>query len=163
MLSAVAPLLVPLALTTSANAKAAPAYHQVKAYVTGYNTVGKQTDATPCIAASGNNICGRHDAVACPRHIDLGTVIEIRGTTYICEDRLAPKYDHRFDISCDRDKSCPPEVTGWTVIKIFDRTRTADSGNAKHAEAGKTRFWWARPMRAVAAYAPAHAARFSIG
>ena len=31
----------------------------VETYVTGYNTVPGQTDYTPCIAASGANICGR--------------------------------------------------------------------------------------------------------
>src|SRR5467141_3847243 len=30
----------------------------VETYVTGYNTVPGQTDYTPCIAASGANICG---------------------------------------------------------------------------------------------------------
>jgi hypothetical protein len=47
-------------------------------------------------------------------------VVEIRGTTYVCEDRLAKKFDTRFDISCDKDTKCPPQVTGWTDIKVFD-------------------------------------------
>ncbi|HEX6443054.1 MAG TPA: hypothetical protein VF007_12765 [Stellaceae bacterium] len=103
---------------------AAPSlHHDVKAYVTGYNTVAGQTDSTPCIAASGANICGRHDAVACPRRIGLGTVIEIRGTTYVCEDRLAKKFDDRFDISCDKDTDCPPQVTGWVTIKVYGEER----------------------------------------
>jgi hypothetical protein len=91
----------------------------VRAYVTGYNTVPGQTDDTPCIAASGANICGRTDAVACPRRISLGTFLQIRGMAYVCEDRLAKKYDSRFDISCDKDTNCPGEVTGWVDIKIF--------------------------------------------
>ena len=33
----------------------------MEAYVTGYNTVRNQTDDTPCIAASGANICGRRE------------------------------------------------------------------------------------------------------
>jgi hypothetical protein len=78
-----------------------------------------QTDDTPCIAASGANICGRTDAVACPRRIGLGTILQIRGMLYICEDRLAKKYDSRFDISCDKNTNCPPQVTGWTVIRVF--------------------------------------------
>jgi hypothetical protein len=94
-------------------------FHDVHAYVTGYNTVPGQTDDTPCIAASGANICGRTDAVACPRHISLGTFLQIRGTTYVCEDRLAKKFDSRFDISCDKDTNCPGEVTGWVNIKVF--------------------------------------------
>src|ERR1051326_6037640 len=94
-------------------------FHDVHAYVTGYNTVPGQTDDTPCIAASGANICGRTDAVACPRHISLGTYVAIRGTLYVCEDRLAKKFDRRFEISCDKDTDCPGHVTGWAEIKII--------------------------------------------
>jgi hypothetical protein len=114
-----ASLLLPLALATTGEPQALSRFDELRAYVTGYNTVPAQTDSNPCTAASGANICGRHDAVACPRHIELGTVVEIRGTTYICEDRLAKKYNTRFDISCDKDRSCPSQVTGWTTIKVF--------------------------------------------
>jgi hypothetical protein len=114
-----ASLLLPLALATTGEPQTSPHYQEIRAYVTGYNTVPGQTDGNPCTAASGANICGRHDAVACPRHIELGTVVEIRGTTYICEDRLAKKYNTRFDISCDKDRNCPSQVTGWTTIKVF--------------------------------------------
>lgn len=114
-----ASLLIPLLLTTSADLKTTPSYHSVRAFVTGYNTLAGQTDVTPCIAASGANICGRRDAVACPRQIGLGTVVEIRGTTYVCEDRTARKYNARFDISCDKNPSCPYEVAGWAIVKIY--------------------------------------------
>jgi hypothetical protein len=96
-----------------------PLFKDVRVYVTGYNTTTGQTDDTPCIAASGVNICGRTDAVACPRSISLGTVLQIRGVLYVCEDRLAKKYDSRFDISCDKDTDCPNKVTGWVVVRIF--------------------------------------------
>jgi len=87
-------------------------------YVTGYNTVPEQTDSTPCIAASGDNICGRTDVVACPRAIPLGTIIEIDGKDYTCLDRLAEKYDNRIDISCDKDRACPDTVTGHKEVII---------------------------------------------
>ena len=90
----------------------------VETYVTGYNTVPGQTDYTPCIAASGANICGRRDVVACPPLLPLGAVVEIKGKKYVCEDRIARKYQARFDISCDKDKRCPFEVTGWTMVKL---------------------------------------------
>jgi hypothetical protein len=115
-----ASLLLPLALATTEDPKAPSSYEQVRAYVTGYNTVPAQTSGDPCTAASGANICGRRDAAACPRDIRLGTVVEIRGRTYVCEDRLAKKYDKRFDISCDKDKSCPYQVTGWATIRIYN-------------------------------------------
>ena len=108
-----------VALSIAAHASPLDSFRDVRAYVTGYNTVAGQTDDTPCIAASGANICGRTDAVACPRRIGLGTILQIRGMLYICEDRLAKKYDSRFDISCDKNTTCPPLVTGWTVIRIF--------------------------------------------
>jgi hypothetical protein len=72
------------------------------ATITGFNTVEWQTDETPCIAAGGN-ICGKDHVVACPRSIPLGTRVSIAGIDYTCLDRLALKYDARFDISFDKD------------------------------------------------------------
>ena len=123
MMASIESLLIPLALITSLGTASPSLHHDVRAYVTGYNTVAGQTDSTPCVAASGADICGRRDAVACPRHIGLGTVVDIRGTTYVCEDRLAKKFDRRFDISCDKDTDCPPQVTGWADIKVYDTYR----------------------------------------
>ena len=91
----------------------------IEAYVTGYNTVVAQTDATPCIGALGTNICGRRNVVACPPILKLGTMVEINGKTYICEDRTAPKFRDRFDINCDQDKRCPYQVAGRTSIKVL--------------------------------------------
>jgi len=91
----------------------------IDAYVTGYNTVVGQTDETPCIGALGTNICGRRNVVACPPMLPLGTMVEINGKAYICEDRMAAKFRDRFDINCDRDKRCPYQVAGWTSVKIL--------------------------------------------
>ena len=91
----------------------------MEAYVTGYNTVRAQTDDDPCIAASGTNICGRRDTAACPRLFDLGTVVEINGRKYTCEDRMAPRFRGRFDINCNRDKNCPYAVAGWKTVRIY--------------------------------------------
>ena len=75
---------------------------QVLATITAYNTVPEQTDNTPCLGAGGN-ICGRNNVVACPRSIPLGTWVIIDDIYYQCLDRLAIKYDDRFDISFDKD------------------------------------------------------------
>jgi 3D (Asp-Asp-Asp) domain-containing protein len=91
----------------------------IDAYVTGYNTVVGQTDKTPCIGALGTNICGRRNVVACPPMLPLGTMVEIKGKTYICEDRMAAKFRDRFDINCDQDKRCPYRVAGWESIRIL--------------------------------------------
>jgi hypothetical protein len=155
MLMAASLLLTPLLLTTSANPTTPPSYHEVRAYVTGYNTVPEQTDSTPCIAASGADICGRHDVVACPRRIGLGTVIEIRGTTYVCEDRLSDKFNRRFDVSCDKDTDCPPEVTGWATIHVYGPVPATPRAPAATRHAGIVRAVWRRPTRARLSSAPA--------
>lgn len=91
----------------------------VSAFVTGYNTVKEQTDSTPCIAASGDDICGRTDVVACPSAIPLGTQVVIDGKNYTCLDRTHAKFDGRYDISCDKDKECPKQVTGYKDVTII--------------------------------------------
>ena len=90
----------------------------IETYVTGYNTVPEQTDETPCIGASGTNVCGRRDTIACPPLLRLGVVVEIKGKKYVCEDRMARKYRTRFDINCDKDRRCPYQVTGLTMVKL---------------------------------------------
>src|ERR1700737_5501884 len=57
----------------------------VETYVTGYNTVPGQTDYTPCIAASGANICGRREAIAGPPLLPVGGIGEITGKKEVCE------------------------------------------------------------------------------
>jgi 3D (Asp-Asp-Asp) domain-containing protein len=76
---------------------------KIYALTTAYNTVSWQTDSTPCISASGHNICKMTNVVACPRSIELGTRVIIDGIYYTCLDRLATKYDNRFDISFNKD------------------------------------------------------------
>jgi hypothetical protein len=121
MMITILSFVFPLALTTSDAITPRGDYREIRAMVTGYNTVPAQTDDTPCIGASGKNICGRRDAVACPRDIDLGTVVEIRGAIYTCEDRTARKFNGRFDISCDKDKVCPSQVAGWAKVKVYNQ------------------------------------------
>ncbi len=113
-------LFVLLAAMLAGDGLRPPQFRQLRAFVTGYNTVAAQTDATPCKAASGADICGRYDSAACPRAIPLGTFVEIRGAMYVCEDRTARKYDGRFDVSCDNDPHCPYRLAGWTTVKIFE-------------------------------------------
>jgi hypothetical protein len=130
-------VLFSIVFVASAQANSSNSFRDVNAYVTGYNTSPGQTDDTPCIAASGANICGRTDAVACPRRIELGTILQIRGMLYICEDRLAKKYDSRFDISCDKNTYCPPQVTGWTKIRVFAVRATRQIPAEQPTQAGQ--------------------------
>jgi 3D (Asp-Asp-Asp) domain-containing protein len=87
----------------------------VTATVTAYNTVKAQTDSNPCEAASGDNICGRRDVVACPRRVPLGTWVKIKGKHYECLDRTAKKHDGRFDISFDKDIQA---ALNWGIPRV---------------------------------------------
>ncbi|MCK4454511.1 hypothetical protein KAU51_04215 [Candidatus Parcubacteria bacterium] len=69
--------------------------------ISAYNTVEWQTDDSPCISASGKNICGRDDVIACPIKYKYGTQMRILDKIYTCEDRM--KKDGGIDISFDKD------------------------------------------------------------
>ncbi len=69
--------------------------------ISAYNTVEWQTDDSPCISASGKNICGRDDVIACPAKYKFGTQMQIIDKIYVCEDRM--KKDGGIDISFDKD------------------------------------------------------------
>ncbi len=91
---------------------------EVEALITGYNTVIEQTDSTPCISASGDNICGKDNVVACPRKYPFGSIFGIRGREYVCLDRLAEKYDSRFDINCNLDFKCS-RIVSREMVKVL--------------------------------------------
>lgn len=89
-------------------------------HVTGYNLFSSQTDDTPCIGASGKDLCKiPYKTAACPRKMPLGTKVRIDGEVYTCEDRLAMKYDNRIDINCKFDTQCPYNVTGYYEVEIL--------------------------------------------
>ncbi len=71
-------------------------FQEVRAETTMYNPVPEQTDGDPDIMASGKRVY--IGAIACPREIPLGSIVEIEGEYYICEDRTAVKHNGVFDI-----------------------------------------------------------------
>ena len=75
------------------------------AVVTAYNTVSAQTDASPCIAADGTNICGVSECVVANNALPFGTVIELeKFGDCVVRDRLNSRYGaERVDVSFDKD------------------------------------------------------------
>lgn len=89
-------------------------------HITGYNLFPEQTDSTPCVGASGKDLCSiNYPNAACPRDMPLGTRIRIQEVVYTCEDRLNIKYDNRIDINCQFDTKCPYLVTGHYRVEIL--------------------------------------------
>lgn len=68
-----------------------------KAEFSAYTASVDETDESPLIMASGKIVYT--GAIACPRHVKLGTVIELKsGVRYTCEDRMNIRYKNNFDI-----------------------------------------------------------------
>jgi 3D (Asp-Asp-Asp) domain-containing protein len=54
-----------------------------------------QTDATPCLTASGTRV--RNGTVAA-NFLPMGTILEIDGDYFIVEDRMHPRYNQAIDV-----------------------------------------------------------------
>jgi 3D (Asp-Asp-Asp) domain-containing protein len=77
----------------------------------GYSSTPDQTDDSPCIAASGYNICtGDKNIIAANFYIDgkkvpLGTLVRIPDhygdTVFVVEDRMNSRYKNNIDILFD--------------------------------------------------------------
>lgn len=82
-------------------AESAPALYAKSMYVTAYNSVPWQTDATPCIGAQGTDICDIYAAgenVCAANFVPLGTVIEVEGLGHCTvRDRMNARYYYRVD------------------------------------------------------------------
>ena len=75
----------------------------LKLYVTAYSSTLEQTDSTPCIAASGYDLCkhNKENVVAC-NFLPYGTKVIFPDLdpekVYIVVDRMHERYNSRLDI-----------------------------------------------------------------
>lgn len=91
-----------------------PPINEVLATITAYTSSVDETDDTPFITASGART--RDGIIACPPKYDFGTVIEINGKKYECQDRMNSRYHNqeRFDIWVETKE----EAFQWGVKKM---------------------------------------------
>lgn len=70
----------------------------VEAVITAYTSSVDETDEDPFITASGSTV--RQGTLACPSKYQFGTIVEINGNHYTCEDRMNKRYrqTERFDM-----------------------------------------------------------------
>lgn len=97
-----------------------PQYEEVEAEVTAYNATEAQTDDRPWETASGVTVNGF--TAACPSYLDFGTIIEIDGKEYVCEDRMNKRY--RDGEYYDIIKPTKRQALAWgrqtVTIKIYE-------------------------------------------
>ena len=71
---------------------------------TAYNAVEEQCDDTPCISASGLNICETVKTICATNELPFGTILHLKevstGHEIICEvqDRTNARYTFRIDV-----------------------------------------------------------------
>lgn len=90
----------------------APSPWSIQAQVTEYSSTPGQTDDTPDITASGTHV--HNGTAACPPTLSFGTRISIDGKHYTCEDRMAARFPHRFDMWVETRG----EALQWGVRKV---------------------------------------------
>ena len=56
-----------------------------------YSSEVGQTDDTPFITANGDTV--GQGTIACPIRYKFGTIVEIQGIRYKCNDRMHERYD----------------------------------------------------------------------
>jgi 3D (Asp-Asp-Asp) domain-containing protein len=75
----------------------------VTVVATAYSSTVDQCDSTPCITASGMNVCDRDtEDVIAANFLKFGTKVRIPelygDKVFTVQDRMNPKYDHRIDL-----------------------------------------------------------------
>jgi len=66
--------------------------------ITAYNPVKSQTDSTPCISASGLNVCETNKKIFASNEFRFGQKIVIDGVIWECQDRTNSRYNYRIDL-----------------------------------------------------------------
>ena len=69
--------------------------------ITAYNAVEEQTDDTPCISASGLNVCETYKRVCASNEFPFGTLLLINGRVWDVQDRTNSRYNYRIDLLMD--------------------------------------------------------------
>ncbi len=103
--------------------------YKLKVWVTAYNSHPSQTDSTPCLTASGLDVCqrsleGAEDIVATNlMYLPFGTKIrmpELFGDkVFIVHDRMNARYSRTVDVWMAEYAMAKQFGKQWTEIEIF--------------------------------------------
>ena len=74
----------------------------IRATVTGYSSTPEETDDTPCITASGLNVCSANRNVVAANFLPFGTKVKIPelfgDAIFTVEDRMHQRFSDRVDV-----------------------------------------------------------------
>jgi len=87
---------------TAENAIEASYSKAIKVTLTAYSSDPAQTDDTPCIAASGLDICNTKQRIVAANFLPFGTKIKIPelfgDVIFVVQDRMHERFNDRIDI-----------------------------------------------------------------
>ena len=66
--------------------------------ITAYNAVPEQTDDTPCISASGLDVCNTNKKICASNEFPFGTLLLIENEVWEVQDRTNSRYSYRIDL-----------------------------------------------------------------
>lgn len=102
-----------------------PKITKMKLYVTAYSSTREQTDDTPCIAASGYDLCAhnKENVVAC-NFLPLGTKVKIPqfdpDTIYTVVDRMHERFNSRVDIWMTSSAKAHQFGLKYLTVEIYE-------------------------------------------
>ncbi|MBI4592217.1 3D domain-containing protein [Candidatus Uhrbacteria bacterium] len=102
----------------------APARRHYTIPVTAYSSDAAQTDETPCITASGLDVCARDmENVVAANFLPLGTRVKIPelygDRVFYVEDRMNKRYDYKMDIWMKDSGSAKRFGVQYVTIEVF--------------------------------------------
>ncbi len=101
-----------------------PEIYKIKLSVTAYNSTIGQTDSTPCITASGYNLC-KHDKenVVATNYLPFGTKIRFPELDphkiYTVVDRMNERYNARMDIWMKSKEEARSFGMKYLTVEVF--------------------------------------------
>lgn len=95
-------------------------FYEKEVITTAYTLSPDETDNSPCVSASGRNLCLYPDNSVAYNLAPYGTAVEINGKIYQVWDRVSQKYNERVDILM-QDKQTALEFGKQKIkIKVYE-------------------------------------------
>lgn len=80
-----------------------------------------QTDSSPCIGATGENLCAaldRGEKIVATNELPLHSKVEINGEVYVVKDRMNKRFNHRYDIAFKANEKSRAINFGIQILNV---------------------------------------------
>lgn len=104
--------------------KSLPVPHTLRIPITAYNSESGQTDATPCIAARGFDLCAHNEEdVVAANFLPIGAQVKIPelygDRVFTVVDRMNPRYYYRMDVWMREKETAKHFGVKYATVEVF--------------------------------------------